>query len=231
MIPTFKANYEVANYQPLLEYLNEGGLYSGYFRKIFLYDTIGNTGHTNTFVKCEFVCQKHNKLADFNLFIAKNGDFTYTTSKGEKESYLGFRQLNAIMLFLGIEELDLSKKTKANIYGKETEATSLDELTNKTLLLGFDTEEFLNKNNQVENKIVLSRIFNSKLQSLDEFKNQKEPVAYKNFKARHKKLPQEQNEFQAQSISFNPYAQNFNQKPQQTHTLDTTLEDDGELPF
>lgn len=135
------------------------------------------------------------------------------------------------MLFLGIEELDLSKKTKANIYGKETEATSLDELTNKTLLLGFDTEEFLNKNNQVENKIVLSRIFNSKLQSLDEFKNQKEPVAYKNFKARHKKLPQEQNEFQAQSISFNPYAQNFNQKPQQIHTLDATLEDDGELPF
>ncbi|CAM4036867.1 hypothetical protein [Campylobacter armoricus] len=231
MIPIFKASMEVANYQPLLEYLNEGGLYSGYFRKIFLYDTTNNAGNVNTFVKCEFICQKHNKLADFSLFIAKNGDFTYTNSKGEKESYLGFRQLNAIMLFLGVEELDFNEKIKANVYGKEMEVISLDELTNKTLVLGFDTEEFLNKNNQIENKIVLSRIFNSKLQSFDEFKNQKESVAYKNFKAKHKKLPQEQNEFQAQSISFDPYSQNFNPKPHQTHTLDATLEDDGELPF
>lgn len=35
MLPAFKASFEVANYSPSVEYLSEGGLYSGVFRKAF----------------------------------------------------------------------------------------------------------------------------------------------------------------------------------------------------
>ncbi|EEP3471490.1 hypothetical protein HBG16_002004, partial [Campylobacter coli] len=95
MLPAFKASFEVANYSPSVEYLSEGGLYSGVFRKAFLYDKLASDGSNNTFICFEFLTRKEQKLAIFNLFVAKNNDFSYMGKNGEKENYLGFRQLNA----------------------------------------------------------------------------------------------------------------------------------------
>lgn len=110
MLPAFKASFEVANYSPNVEYLNEGGLYSGIFRKAFLYDKLASDGGNNTFICFEFLTRKEQKLAIFNLFVAKNNDFSYINKNGEKENYLGFRQLNAIMKFFGIDELTFNEK-------------------------------------------------------------------------------------------------------------------------
>ncbi|ECT4084376.1 TPA: hypothetical protein R2P05_000473 [Campylobacter jejuni] len=52
MLPTFKASFEVANYSP-------------------------SDGSNNTFICFEFLTAKEQKLAIFNLFIAKNNDFSY----------------------------------------------------------------------------------------------------------------------------------------------------------
>lgn len=110
MLPAFKASFEVANYSPSVEYLSEGGLYSGVFRKAFLYDKLANDGSNNTFICFEFLTRKEQKLAIFNLFVAKNNDFSYINKNGEKENYLGFRQLNAIMKFLELMNLILAKR-------------------------------------------------------------------------------------------------------------------------
>ncbi|EOJ1363706.1 phage regulatory protein [Campylobacter jejuni] len=114
MLPAFKASFEVANYSPSVEYLSEGGLYSGVFRKAFLYDKLASDGSNNTFICFEFLTRKEQKLAIFNLFVAKNNDFSYINKNGEKENYLGFRQLNAIMKFFGIDEFELQKIAKTN---------------------------------------------------------------------------------------------------------------------
>lgn len=61
----------MANYSPSVEYLSEGGLYSGVFRKAFLYDKLASDGSNNTFICFEFLTRKEQKLAIFNLFVAK----------------------------------------------------------------------------------------------------------------------------------------------------------------
>ncbi|EFP1159292.1 hypothetical protein HPV92_001514, partial [Campylobacter jejuni] len=163
MLPAFKASFEVANYAPSVEYLSEGGLYSGVFRKAFLYEKIASDGSNNTFICFEFLTRKEQKLAIFNLFVAKNNDFSYNDKNGEKENYLGFRQLNAIMKFFGIDELDFSEKGNENVFGVQTEVIYLNSLVNKLLVLGFGTEEYLSKNGELANKIFLDRIFNEKM--------------------------------------------------------------------
>ncbi|HEB7715725.1 TPA: hypothetical protein RZJ45_001637, partial [Campylobacter jejuni] len=179
MLPAFKASFEVANYAPSVEYLNEGGLYSGVFRKAFLYDKLASDGSNNTFICFEFLTRKEQKLAIFNLFVAKNNDFSYINKNGEKENYLGFRQLNAIMKFFGIDELDFSVKGNENVFGVQTEVIYLNSLVNKLLVLGFGTEEYLSKDGELANKIFLDRIFNEKMQNMDEFQNNKEPLSIK----------------------------------------------------
>ncbi|TKX28231.1 hypothetical protein [Campylobacter estrildidarum] len=217
MIPSFKASYEVANYTSQIEYLSEGGLYSGVFRKAFLYDKLASDGSINTFAYFEFLTKKEQKLATFNLFVAKNNSFSYVNKNGESEDYIGFRQLNAIMKFLEIDELDFSEKGTENVFGIEAEVIYLNSLIDKLLVLGFGTEEYLNKNGELANKVFLDRIFNKKMQNIDEFQNNKEPLAIKSFKARHKKIQaQEQGGFQAKN-TLDSQAQNFTPKENQSY--------------
>lgn len=229
MLPPFKASFEVANYAPSLEYLNEGGLYSGVFRKAFLYEKIASDASINTFICFEFLTRKEQKLAIFNLFVAKNNNFTYMDKNGKKENYLGFRQLNAIMKFFGIDELDFSQKGNENVFGVHTEVIYLYSLLNKLLVLGFGTEEYLSKNGELANKIFLDRIFNEKMQSMDEFENNKEPLSIKSFKARHKTLNNNKSFIPKENQSYNPY-ENEVKKPNNEKYIEIG-EDDGSLPF
>ncbi|HDZ5018455.1 TPA: hypothetical protein RTG91_001279 [Campylobacter jejuni] len=228
MLPAFKASFDVANYAPSVEYLSEGGLYSGIFRKAFLYDKLANDGSNNTFICFEFLTRKEQKLAIFNLFVAKNNDFSYINKNGEKENYLGFRQLNAIMKFFGIDELDFSENGNENVFGVQTEVIYLNSLVNKLLVLGFGTEEYLSKNGELANKIFLDRIFNEKMQSMDEFQNNKEPLSIKSFKARHKSLNNDNNKsfIPKENQSYDPYA-NSNKDEKYIELK----EDDENLPF
>lgn len=229
MLPPFKASFEVANYAPSLEYLNEGGLYSGVFRKAFLYEKIASDASNNTFICFEFLTRKEQKLAIFNLFVAKNNDFSYINKNGEKENYLGFRQLNAIMKFFEIDELDFSQKGIENVFGVQTEVIYLYSLLNKLLVLGFGLEEYLSKNGELANKIFLDRIFNEKMQSMDEFENNKEPLSIKSFKARHKSLNNNKSFIPKENQSYNPYG-NEVKKPNSEKYIEIG-EDDGSLPF
>ncbi|EAJ0057021.1 hypothetical protein CK590_03390 [Campylobacter jejuni] len=229
MLPPFKASFEVANYAPSLEYLNEGGLYSGVFRKAFLYEKIASDASINTFICFEFLTRKEQKLAIFNLFVAKNNDFSYINKNGEKENYLGFRQLNAIMKFFEIDELDFSQKGNENVFGVQTEVIYLYSLLNKLLVLGFGLEEYLSKNGKLANKIFLDRIFNEKMQSMDEFENNKEPLSIKSFKARHKSLNNNKSFTPKENQSYNPYG-NEVKKPNNEKYIEIG-EDDGSLPF
>ena len=231
MLPAFKASFEVANYSPSIEYLNEGGLYSGFFRKAFLYKKIANDGSNNTLICFEFLTSKEQKLAIFNLFVAKNNDFSYMNKNGEKEKYLGFRKLNAIMKFFQIDELDFSEKGSENVFGMQTEVIYLNSLLNKLLILGFGTEEYLNKNGQLANKIFLDRIFNDKMQSMEEFQNNKEPLSIKYFKARHKTLNNDNNKsfIPKENQSYNPYG-NEVKNPNNEKYIEIG-DDDGSLPF
>ncbi|EBD1779234.1 hypothetical protein FHQ59_09550 [Campylobacter jejuni] len=206
MLPPFKASFEVANYAPSVEYLNEGGLYSGVFRKAFLYEKLANDGGNNTFICFEFLTKKEQKLAIFNLFVAKNNDFSYINKNGEKENYLGFRQLNAMMKFFGIDEFDFSEKGNENIFGVQSDVIYLNSLVNKLLILGFGLEEYLSKNGELAKKIFLDRIFNEKMQNMDEFQNNKEPLSIKSFKARHKSLNNDKSFTPKENQSYNPYA-------------------------
>ncbi|EAH8332802.1 hypothetical protein EUZ96_07840 [Campylobacter coli] len=212
MLPAFKASFEVANYSPRVEYLSEGGLYSGVFRKAFLYDKLGSDGSNNTFICFEFLTRKEQKLAIFNLFVAKDNDFSQINENGEKENYLGFRQLNAIMKFFGIDELDFSEKGNENVFRVQTEVIYLNSLVNKLLVLGFGTKEYLNKNRELANTIFLDKVFNEKMQDIDEFENNKEPLSIKSFKARHikarhKSLNNDNNKsfIPKENQSYNPY--------------------------
>jgi len=81
MLPAFKASFEVANYTSSVEYLKEGGLYSGVFRKAFLYQKLANDGSKNTYAYFEFLSKKEQKLATFSLFVAKNDDCGYINDK------------------------------------------------------------------------------------------------------------------------------------------------------
>lgn len=229
MLPPFKASFEVANYAPSLEYLNEGGLYSGVFRKAFLYEKIASDASINTFICFEFLTAKEQKLAIFNLFVAKNNDFSYMGKNGEKENYLGFRQLNAIMKFFEIDELDFSQKGNENVFGVQTEVIYLYSLLNKLLVLGFGLEEYLSKNGELANKIFLDRIFNEKMQSMDEFENNKEPLSIKSFKARYKSLNNNKSFIPKENQSYNPYG-NEVKKPNNEKYIEIG-EDDGSLPF
>ncbi len=228
MLPAFKASFEVGCYAPSLEYLNEGGLYSGFFRKAFLYERMANDGGMNTFVCFEFVAQKQGKLANFNLFIAKNNDFSYLNKNGEKENYLGFRQLNAIMKLLGVDVLDYTQKGNESVFGKDMQVYYLNELTDKALILGFGTEEYQNKNGEIQNKIFLDRVFNIKQQSLEEFKENKEPMSINHFKAKHKTLNIENTAFTPkENQSYNPYGTKYKQEKY----IEVGADDNEELPF
>ncbi|EJW0837423.1 hypothetical protein N8R28_001086 [Campylobacter coli] len=231
MLPAFKASFEVANYSPSVEYLSEGGLYSGVFRKAFLYEKIASDGSNNTFICFEFLTRKEQKLAIFNLFVAKNNDFSYMGKNGEKENYLGFRQLNAIMKFFGIDELDFSKKGNENVFGVQTEVIYLNSLVNKLLVLGFGTEEYLSKNGELANKIFLDRIFNEKMQSMDEFQNNKEPLSIKSFKARYKSLNNDNNKsfIPKENQSYNPYGNEVKNNNNEKYI--EIGDDDESLPF
>lgn len=225
MIPPFKASFEVADYTPSVEYLEEGGLYSGVFTKAFMYEKIAENGSLNTFVSFSFLTKKEPKMANFNLFIAKNGDFSYIDKNGEKGNYLGFRQLNAIMKLLGVEELDLSEKGNENVFGVQVEVTYLNSLVNKLLVLGFGTEEYLTKDKKVSSKIFLDRVFNAKMQSVKEFENNEEPLSIKSFKIRHKALAPQQNLPKPNAEqSYNPYGI-------ETKENYIEMEDDNDLPF
>lgn len=217
MLPAFKASFEVANYSPSVEYLSEGGLYSGVFRKAFLYEKIASDGSNN-------------------LFVAKNNDFSYMGKNGEKENYLGFRQLNAIMKFFGIDELDFSEKGNENVFGVQTEVIYLNSLVNKLLVLGFGTEEYLSKNGELANKIFLDKIFNEKMQSMDEFQNNKEPLSIKSFKARHikarhKSLNNDNNKSftPKENQSYNPYGNEVKNNNNEKYI--EIGDDDESLPF
>ncbi|EAW7552229.1 hypothetical protein FGY55_08045, partial [Campylobacter coli] len=167
----------------------------------------------------------------FNLFVAKNNDFSYINKNGEKENYLGFRQLNAIMKFFGIDELTFNEKGNENVFGVQTEVIYLNSLINKLLILGFGTEEYLSKNGELANKIFLDRIFNEKMQSMDEFQNNKEPLSIKSFKARHKPLNNDNNKsFTAkENQSYNPYGNEVKNSSKDKYI--EIGEDDDSLPF
>ncbi|MFY4690918.1 hypothetical protein ACOTVD_07745 [Campylobacter jejuni] len=236
MLPAFKASFEVANYSPSVEYLNEGGLYSGVFRKAFLYDKLASDGSNNTFICFEFLTRKEQKLAIFNLFVAKKNDFSYINKNGEKENYLGFRQLNAIMKFFGIDELDFSEKGNENVFGVQTEVIYLNSLVNKLLVLGFGTEEYSNKNRELVSKIFLDRVFNEKMQDIDEFENNKEPLSIKSFKARHikernKSLNNDNNKsfIPKENQSYNPYGNEVKNNDNEKYI--EIGDDDESLPF
>ncbi|MBZ7952988.1 hypothetical protein H2258_06480 [Campylobacter sp. RM9939] len=228
MIPSFKASYEVADYAYNVEYLNQGGLYSGVFRKAFLYDRLASDGSINTFAYFEFLTKKEQKLATFNLFVAKNNSFSYVNKNGESEDYIGFRQLNAIMKFLGVEELDYSENGTENIFGVQSEVIYLNSLLNKPLILGFGTEEYQTKNGEINTKIFLDRIFNIKMQSIEEFRQSKEPVEINNFKPRHKALENNNttNFAPKENQSYSPY-ENLTKNEEYIEIKD----DDEELPF
>ena len=81
MLPAFKASFEVANYSPNVEYLNEGGLYSGIFRKAFLYDKLASDGSNNTFI-CFFLYKKTvNSLNNIKFIFQEGGDCNATCKK------------------------------------------------------------------------------------------------------------------------------------------------------
>ncbi|MCE7192613.1 hypothetical protein LZW12_08890 [Campylobacter coli] len=166
MLPAFKASFEVANYSPSVEYLSEGGLYSGIFRKAFLYDKLASDGSNNTFICFEFLTRKEQKLAIFNLFVAKNNDFSY-----------------------------------------------------------------MGKNGELANKIFLDRIFNEKMQSMDEFQNNKEPLSIKSFKARHKSLNNDNNKsfIPKENQSYNPYGNEVKNNNNEKY-IEIGDDDEG-LPF
>ncbi|EAI3676043.1 hypothetical protein E4217_08970, partial [Campylobacter jejuni] len=172
------------------------------------------------------------KLAIFNLFVAKNNDFSYINKNGEKENYLGFRQLNAIMKFFGIDELDFSEKGNENVFGVQTEVIYLNSLVNKLLVLGFGTEEYLSKNGELANKIFLDRIFNEKMQNMDEFQNNKEPLSIKSFKARHKSLNNDNNKsfIPKENQSYNPYGNEVKNNNNEKY-IEIGDDDDESLPF
>ncbi|WP_348518076.1 hypothetical protein [Campylobacter sp. CCS1377] len=228
MLPAFKASYDVANYAPSVEYLNEGGLYSGVFRKAFLYEKMANDGGMNTFICFEFLTRKENKLATFNLFVAKNNNSSYINKNGENENYLGFRQLNAMMILLGVEEFNYSDKGSENVFNDKLEVTYLNELVNKPLILGFSTEEYTNKNGEIQNKIFLDRIFNIKMQSLEEFKENKEASSIHYFKPKHKALANNQTQkiTPKEKQSYDPYSI----EKKESKYIEVS-EDDEELPF
>lgn len=150
---------------------------------------------------------------------------------GEKENYLGFRQLNAIMKFFGIDELDFSEKGNENVFGVQTEVIYLNSLVNKLLVLGFGTKEYLNKNREIANTIFLDKIFNEKMQNIDEFENNKEPLSIKSFKARHKSLNNDNNKsfIPKENQSYNPYGNEVKNNNNEKYI--EIGDDDESLPF
>lgn len=84
MLPAFKASFEVANYSPSVEYLSEGGLYSGVFRKAFLYDKLASDGSNNTFICFEFLTRKEQKLA-FHQSLGYKSQLKQQKEKYENE--------------------------------------------------------------------------------------------------------------------------------------------------
>ncbi|MGM8975653.1 hypothetical protein ACTFDJ_08005 [Campylobacter jejuni] len=232
MLPAFKANFETTNYTPIIEYLSEGGLYSGSFRKAFLYDKLSKDGGLNTFVYFELLTRKEQKLARFNLFVAKNGNFTYVNNKnGNNEDYPGFRQLKTIMVLLGVEELDYTNLGSEDIFNKQYEVIYLNELLNKPLILGFGTEEYEDGNRDIKNKIFLDKIFNIKMQSLEEFRENQEPLSIKSFILRHKALQntQTQNFKPNENQSYNPYGNEVKNNNNEKYI--EIGDDDESLPF
>lgn len=135
------------------------------------------------------------------------------------------------MKFFGIDELTFNEKGNENVFGVQTEVIYLNSLINKLLILGFGTEEYLSKNGELANKIFLDRIFNEKMQNMDEFQNNKEPLSIKSFKARHKPLNNDNNKsFTAkENQSYNPYGNEVKNSSKGKYI--EIGEDDDSLPF
>lgn len=111
MLPAFKASFEVANYSPSVEYLSEGGLYSGVFRKAFLYDKLASDGSNNTFICFEFLTRKEQKLA-FHQSLGYKSQL-----KQQKEKYEN--KIKAL-------KYDLEKKKQLSFKRKLSEKELLD---------------------------------------------------------------------------------------------------------
>ncbi|EAL7281475.1 hypothetical protein DUH39_09855, partial [Campylobacter coli] len=77
----------------------------------------------------------------------------------------------------------------------------------------------------------LDRIFNEKMQNMDEFQNNKEPLSIKSFKARHKSLNNDNNKsfIPNQNQSYNPYGNEVKNSSNDKYV--EIGEDDESLPF
>ncbi|ENE1758051.1 hypothetical protein ABM325_001787, partial [Campylobacter jejuni] len=129
------------------------------------------------------------------------------------------------------DELDFSENGNENVFGVQTEVIYLNSLVNKLLVLGFGTEEYLSKNGEIANKIFLDRIFNEKMQNMDEFQNNKEPLSIKSFKARHKSLNNDNNKsfIPKENQSYNPYGNEVKNNNNEKYI--EIGDDDESLPF
>ena len=204
MITSIDVDFDIGNYNSAyVEYLSEGGVFSGSFRKAYAYEK-GN----NLYAYFEFVCKKSGKIANFNLFLYKDKSPSYKNKDGKDEFYLGFRQLNAIAYFLELKKIVFDEKVVETLYGQSIEAYPLDFL-DKPLILGFSTEEFLDKNGNAKSKIYLDRVFNIKMQSLKEAKENAQPSEINTFKPKHKSLEKENaNPYETkENQSYNPYGE------------------------
>lgn len=234
----FRGDESLANFAEDIRYIEKEGIYRGTIENAYLAEVKAQNGSDmNSYVFLKFRDKASGAIANLSFFVAKNGKETYLNNEGKPVPYLDYRKIGALLFFIGVEQLEPSKLITERVFGNEMQVKEISKLIGREYCLGLNAEEYVKKNGDIGTKMIVERIFNPQGQSLNEFKHNEKPNAYKFFTP--KRLSAYENKADTKvklNQSYDPYSlksapESSNQGLNSEPLIELEDENNGVVPF